>query len=105
MLTSEALEKAVSSIINQTKDGGIFIASIRDYDTLLLSKPPYSPPYIHKTRKGQRASFQTWDWNDDRYKLTRYIVEDKDALNVSKFECEYRATLSAVLTELFNSNG
>ena len=39
--------------------GGIFVASIRDYDALLMQKPPYSPPYIHKTGKGQRVSFQT----------------------------------------------
>ena len=105
MLTKEDLAKAVESIIGQLKDGGAFVASIRDYDELIKSKPPYSPPYIHKTQNGQRVSFQTWDWEEDRYNLTQYIIEDETTLNVSKFRCEYRATLRAELTELFELNG
>ncbi len=61
MLTDRALSTAVKSIVGRLKADGIFVASIRDYDSLLASKPPYSPPYIHKTEKGQRVSFQTWD--------------------------------------------
>ena len=90
MLSSNDLEKAIKSIANQIKRNGIFVASIRDYDSLLMEKPPYSPPYIHKTDKGQRVSFQTWVWKDDNYKLTQYIVDDEETLQVSKFECEYR---------------
>ena len=38
MLTGEALETAVRSITGQIKQGGIFVASIRDYDSLLENK-------------------------------------------------------------------
>ena len=76
MLTKTDLEIAVKSISNQVASGGMFVASIRDYDGLLVDKPPYSPPYIHKTEKGQRVAFQTWNWNEDRYKLVQYIIED-----------------------------
>ena len=75
MLTSDDLEKAIQSIVGRLKEGGIFVASIRDYDALLEDKPPYSPPYIHKTENGQRVSFQTWSWNGDCYKLIQYIIE------------------------------
>lgn len=105
MLTSEALELAVRSIIGQIKAGGIFVASIRDYDSLLASKPPYSPPYIHKTNKGQRVSFQTWVWNGDNYQLTQYIIDDEENLQIGKFVCEYRATRREELTNLLLSNG
>ena len=77
MLTGEDLCRAVKSIADQTKENGIFVGSIRDYDALLQDKPPYSPPYIHKTDKGKRVSFQTWIWNGDRYKLTQYIIYDE----------------------------
>ena len=40
MLTSEALEAAIKSIAGQVRPGGIFVASIRDYDSLLTEKPP-----------------------------------------------------------------
>ena len=105
MLSREDLEKAVQSITGQLSDGGIFVASIRDYDALLADKPPYSPPYIHKTDKGQRVSFQTWTWEDDRYKLTQYIIDDEDALQVNKFDCEYRATRRDELSKLLLAAG
>ncbi len=105
MLTSGDLEKAIKSIVTQIKNDGIFVASIRDYDSLLVEKPPYSPPYIHKTDKGQRVSFQTWEWKDDIYKLIQYIIDDEDNLQVSKFECEYRATRREEMTKLLLAHG
>lgn len=105
MLSKSALEAAVRSISNQIAAGGIFVASIRDYDALLADKPPYSPPYIHQTGNGQRVSFQTWIWNDDRYQLTQYIIDDEDTLQISKFVCEYRATRREELTKLLYSSG
>ena len=80
MLSKDALRSAVNSIADRLAPGGIFVASIRDYDSLLDNKPPYSPPYIHKTEKGQRVSFQTWVWNGDNYQLTQYIIDDEEAL-------------------------
>lgn len=105
MLSKSALEAAVKSITNQIVPGGMFVASIRDYDALLMDKPPYSPPYIHKTDKGQRVSFQTWNWDDDHYKLIQYIIDDEKTLQISKFECEYRALRREELTGLLISNG
>ncbi len=104
MLSYEDLARAVKSITNQIKTNGIFVGSIRDYDALLKDKPPYSPPYIHKTDNGQRVSFQTWNWNEDHYKLIQYIIDDNETLEISKFECEYRATRRDELTNLFISN-
>ncbi len=100
MLTKSSLEAAVRSITGRLSEGGIFAASIRDYDEMLKLRPPYSPPYIHKTDGGQRVSFQTWDWKDDRYKLIQYIIDDDKKLEISKFECEYRAVRRKELTEL-----
>lgn len=105
MLTEEALAAAVRSIMNQITAGGMFIASIRDYDTLLRDKPPYSPPYIHKTTHGQRVSFQTWTWEGDNYRLVQYIIDDEKTLQVSRFECEYRATRREELTRLLKDYG
>jgi len=105
MLTGEALEKAVRSMAGRIRPGGLFAASIRDYDSLLTEKPPYSPPYIHRTDRGQRVSFQTWVWNGDHYRLTQYIIDDGETLGVSKFECEYRAFRREELTKLLLAAG
>ena len=105
MLTAERLDAALASIAGQVAPGGLFLASIRDYDALLDSKPPYSPPYIHKLPNGQRVSFQTWDWEGDNYRLTQYIIEDDVSLQVSKFVCEYRATRRKEITESMHAHG
>ena len=105
MLSAEALEKAVRSITGRIAAGGLFVASIRDYDALLETRPPYSPPYIHKNEQGQRVSFQTWDWEGDHYRLIQYIVDDGETLQVSKFACEYRATRREELTNLLRESG
>lgn len=105
MLSEDDLAAAVRSIAGRIALGGMFVASIRDYDALLLEKPPYSPPYIHKTARGQRVSFQTWTWDDDRYKLTQYIIDDEDTLQIRKFDCEYRATRREELTNLLVACG
>ena len=105
MLTSEALACAIGSITNLLREGGMFVASIRDYDALLMEKPPYSPPYIHKTPDGQRVSFQSWNWEGDRYKLIQYIIDDGETLQASKFECEYRATRREEISHLLVASG
>ena len=105
MLAKDDLSNAVKSITERLTDGGIFVASIRDYDDLLMKKPPYSPPYIHKTENGKRVSFQTWEWEDEIYRLTQYIIDDEKELQISRFDCEYRATRREELTELLLSHG
>ena len=105
MLSREALESAVKSIVNQLAPKGMFVASIRDYDRLLEEKPSYTDPYIHKTEQGQRVSFQTWEWTENHYKFTQYIIDDEGELQISKFECEYRATRRHELTEILLACG
>ena len=105
MLTREDLKAAVRSIVGRLAPDGLFVASTRDYDALLLSKPPYSPPYIHKTEKGQRVSFQTWGWEGEHYRLVQYIIDDEGVPQVSKFTCEYRAVRRDELTELLLAAG
>ena len=105
MLTKSALEAAVKSIVNQLAPDGLFVASIRDYDALLVQKPTYSPPYIHKTEKGQRVSFQTWQWEGENYKLIQYIIRDEGLPQISKFACEYRAVRRQELTDLLLIHG
>ena len=105
MLSQDALASAIGSITGRMEKNGIFVASIRDYDELLCSKPSYSPPYIHQTADGRRVSFQVWTWEEDCYKLTQYIIDDGQVLQTSKFTCAYRATRRAEITELLLASG
>ncbi|MBQ2714627.1 MAG: class I SAM-dependent methyltransferase [Clostridia bacterium] len=105
MLTTKDLEKAIKSIVGQISPNGIFLGSIRDYDELILSKPTYSPPYIHECDKGRRVAFQIWSWSGDIYQFTQYLIEDEAELKVNKFDCKYRAIRRAELTGLLLKHG
>lgn len=105
MLTAEDLRAAVGSIAGQLREGGLFVASIRDYDRLLEEKPCYSAPYVHKTARGQRVLFQTWDWIGENYRFIQYIIDDDGAPRISRFACEYRAVRRAELTALLRESG
>ena len=45
------------------------------------------------------------DGREDNYRLTQYIIEDEGALQISKFECEYRATRREEMTKLLYASG
>lgn len=105
MLSVDALRRAVTSIANRLLPGGLFVASIRDYDRLLETRPPYSPPYIHSDGNGRRVAFQTWDWQGENYRLTQYLIADGESFAVSRFSCEYRATRREELTALLRAAG
>ena len=46
---------------------------------------------------------QTWVWSENNYKLMQYIVEDEETLQISKFECEYRATRREEMIKLLHA--
>jgi len=101
----EQLKRAASSIYARLDAGGVFVASIRDYDVILKDKPRNPEPYILNLPNGKRVAFQIWDWDDDVYDLTQYIVEDTDDLKIHKFTSVYRAITRTELTSVFNAAG
>lgn len=104
-LTAEDLDAAAASITGRLRDGGLFVASIRDYDRMLQDKPRFSAPYVHRTERGQRVLFQTWDWEGDVYRFVQYIIEDEGDAQVSKYACAYRAVRRDALTACLRAHG
>lgn len=95
----------MGSIAGVTRPGGLFAASIRDYDALLETKPRCSTPYINGPEGARRIAFQTWDWAGESYRLVQYIIDETHGLTVSRHECEYRALRRAELTALLERGG
>ena len=55
--------------------------------------------------KTQLPDFQRgWVWDDERYHLIQYIIDDEETLQISKFECDYRATRRDELTSILLAN-
>jgi len=92
LLSRDDLSIALASIYNRLDPKGVFLASIRDYDDILIKRPQNPEPYIINTPNGRRIVFQVWDWNNDIYDFTQYIIEDeKSKLDIHKANCKYRA--------------
>jgi glycine/sarcosine N-methyltransferase len=106
LIHKEDLKQALMSIYSTVNDNGIFIASIRDYDEILKTKPTCPTPYIIPTPTGKRIAFQLWDWNEDVYHFTQYIIEDENEdLHTHKFSCSYRAITRIELTQELETAG
>lgn len=105
LMSTAELAEAVGSIAAVTRPGGLFVASIRDYDALLETKPDHSPPYINGPLGARRIAFQTWDWAGESYRLVQYIIDETEGLTASRHECEYRALRRAELTALLERGG
>jgi glycine/sarcosine N-methyltransferase len=74
-LTSNELITAVGAMASKLKPGGLFIASIRDYDLLLQHKPAMQEPAFFGDAGSRRIIHQVWDWTDTAaYTLHLYLT-------------------------------
>ncbi len=98
-LSAGQVRQAIRTIGSKLKPGGLFLASIRDYDELLTSRPTMQPPAFYGEAGRRRIVHQVWDWLD----ATRYIVhlhiteEAAGAWTTRHFACEYRCIVRGEL--------
>lgn len=104
LLTDETMELALKSIASKINPGGLFLASIRDYDALLTTRPGSTLPVV-KDNSGQRSiAFQVWDWiAPDIYTVNHFTLKGQDEnyithLRQTTYRAYQRATLSLLLT-------
>jgi len=65
MMSRDDLLFSARSIRSKVREGGLFMASIRDYDELLKERPGATTPKVIDTPEGRRVYFQVWDWDED----------------------------------------
>lgn len=106
-LSSEQLGQAVAAMKDRLRPGGLFIASIRDYDGLLLERPTMQPPAFYGEEGEQRIVHQVWDWTgSERYTLHLYITVQSDReWTTHHFVSEYRCLSRQELTDVLQANG
>lgn len=108
MLSEHDLYKAVSNIRDKLVCGGLFLASIRDYDQLLQEKPRVTIPIVHDDNSGKRIVFQVWNWEneDNIYTLEHFIVRRHgEEWVTSSRTTRYRALLRSELSRLLSETG
>lgn len=101
--TSDDLIRAVGAMAGKLKPDGLFIASIRDYDSLLQQRSTMQEPAFFGDVGSRRIIHQVWDWTDAaEYTLHMYITVESDQgwrthHFVSEYRCVRRQELSVAL--------
>jgi glycine/sarcosine N-methyltransferase len=106
-LTSDQLVCAIKAVGSKLKSNGLFIASIRDYDALILQRPTIQQPAFYGADDKRRIVHQVWDWIDEaRYTLHLFITTQSDqAWTSHHFVSEYRALQRSELSKVLQSAG
>jgi hypothetical protein len=106
-LTSDQLVCATKAVGSKLKSNGLFLASIRDYDALILQRPTMQQPAFYGTDGKRRIVHQVWDWIDEaRYTLHLFITTQSDeAWTTHHFVSEYRALQRSELSKVLQSAG
>lgn len=108
LLTEKDISKASKQIISKLKPNGLFIASIRDYDNLLKTKPKSTPPVLTEDSAGKSITFQIWKWlnNEPCYEAHLFILKENDGKwETEEHTVKYRALLRSELTEALEKAG
>jgi SAM-dependent methyltransferase len=107
LLADADLDAACAALRRALRPGGTLLASIRDYDELLRTRPSGDPPRRIVTDGGERIVFQVWDWvSDDRYTLRHFIMAASGGgWAVSERTTTYRALPRATLTDALGRAG
>ena len=107
LLNEQDLARAVQQIAGKLRPGGLFLASIRDYDQILEQHPAMPPPAFFEDGVHRRICHQVWDWTGDRqYTVHLYITQETDAgWTCRHFLSVYRALRRDELTAILHQAG
>jgi glycine/sarcosine N-methyltransferase len=110
-LNHPQLLRALRAIASKLERNGLFMASIRDYDKLMVERPLMQPPVFYGSQGTRRIVHQVWDWLDDsRYIVHLYITgrfqpESGAGWETHHFVSEYRCLLRDELSAALSSTG
>jgi len=106
LLSQPDLERAAVEIAAKLKPSGILLATIRDYDQLLLTRPTMQGPTFYEQAGKTRFVHQVWHWQGEQYGLHVYItLETAGGWQVKHFDSRYRALRRSDLNQALQTAG
>ena len=101
------IEQAVHSMSAKLRPGGVLLASIRDYDCLIVERPTVQGPVFYGADGSRRIVHQIWEWlGEERYAVHQYITVQGDGQwRLHHFASEYRCVLRSELTAALENAG
>ena len=85
LLTKQNFIKMFNSVLSQLKDGGVFLASFRDYNKLLIEKPDWAyPQRIKKFPDKDIIVVRNFEWDHHICISHQYYIERNKTNNSIK---------------------
>ncbi|MEV4439213.1 class I SAM-dependent methyltransferase [Streptomyces sp. NPDC049577] len=110
LLTDDDLARALASIRRCLRPGGVFLATIRDYDRILKDDVRGLVPEMFGTGDDRSIVVQAWDWAEDRRTLTADHIlltrkPGEDGWNTAVRTTDYRALRRAEFDAALTAGG
>jgi glycine/sarcosine N-methyltransferase len=109
LLTEADLRRGVRSMLGRVRPGGLLLASIREYDEILETRPVTTPPAFSGPPGERRITFQIWEWHPDgrRYDLELFVMTERgpEDWRVRSHRGHYRAVTRTELATLLEEAG
>jgi SAM-dependent methyltransferase len=95
LLDERDLARAIQQTASKLRPGGLFLASIRDYDEIIRDPPTMLPPVFFQDGEYRRIYHQVWDWTSERYYTVHLYItrETSTGWESRHFASVYRAVL------------
>jgi len=105
-LTGEDLSRALENIFLRLRPGGGLLATMRDYDRLLATRPTLQGPTFYSAKETRRIVHQVWDWDEDQYDVHLYLTwRTPSGWTAKHFASRYRALTRTELTSGLKAQG
>lgn len=102
------LHRALVQMKSKLSPGGLWLASLRDYDALIEARPRFTSERVMDSPTGRRITFQVWDWAEDgrTYTVNQFIVRQSESgWQTSHYATTYRALRRAELEAALGAAG
>jgi len=102
------LDEVFRSALAVLVQGGVFLATVRDYDRVASERPRFVGGNVHDAEDGTRISFQVWDWDADGrgYTMNWIFLRDLgENFEVTRERTHLHAHLREELSEALTDAG
>ncbi|MCU1323685.1 MAG: Methyltransferase type 11 [Acidobacteriaceae bacterium] len=99
LLIRKDRDQTLREMAGKLRPGGILVATIRDYDHLIQTRPAIQAPSFYGIQGQRRIVHQIWDWDGNEYDVHLYIsLETSTQWIVQHYVSRYHALLRNDLT-------